>query len=112
MTIREGGHVDAGLCKARRFFSFSMRVFAVPILRDRWAYYCHSTLPSTSRLSRAVEWSSKKWEQLGEAEPKTWKRRLYDSGTHLMNQLDYQEWFLKNVPMKEEVAGAVEKVLR
>ncbi|OAD67358.1 hypothetical protein PHYBLDRAFT_189089 [Phycomyces blakesleeanus NRRL 1555(-)] len=80
-----------------------MRIFAIPILRNRWAYYCHSTLPSTSRLTKAVDWSSKKWEGLGEAKPDSWKRKLYDQGTGLMNQLDYQEWFLKSVPVKEHL---------
>ncbi|KAI9320078.1 mitochondrial K+-H+ exchange-related-domain-containing protein [Dichotomocladium elegans] len=79
-----------------------MRVFAVPILRNRWAYYCHSNIASASRLTQVVDWSSKKWDQLGAAEPDTWKRKLYDRGNYFMNQLDYQEWFLKNVPTKED----------
>ncbi|KAI8140873.1 mitochondrial K+-H+ exchange-related-domain-containing protein [Fennellomyces sp. T-0311] len=87
-----------------------MRVFAIPILRNRWAYYCHSNAPASSRLTQAVDWSSKKWEQLGAAEPTTWKRKLYDRGNNLMNQLDYQEWFLKNVPTKEDMVASPEKV--
>lgn len=87
-----------------------MRVFAIPILRNHWAYYCHSNIQSTSRLARAVDWSSKKWDQLGSAEPNTWKRKLYDGGTRLMNQLDYQEWFLKNVPTKEDIKDNESKV--
>ncbi|KAI9266902.1 mitochondrial K+-H+ exchange-related-domain-containing protein [Phascolomyces articulosus] len=87
-----------------------MRIFAIPILRNKWAYYCHSTIPTGSRLTKAVDWSSKKWEQLGEAEPDTLKRKLYDRGNNLMNQLDYQEWFLKNVPKKEDIEYSPEKV--
>ncbi|KAI9497445.1 mitochondrial K+-H+ exchange-related-domain-containing protein [Zychaea mexicana] len=87
-----------------------MRVFAIPILRNKWAYYCQTTIPVNSRLTQAVDWSSKKWEQLGEAEPTTWKRKLYDRGNNLMNQLDYQEWFLKNVPTKEAIEYNPEKV--
>lgn len=55
---------------------------------------------------RAVNWSSKKWESLGTAEPDTWKRKLHDRGNNLMDQLDYQEWFLKNVPSKEDIEEA------
>ncbi|KAI7865264.1 mitochondrial K+-H+ exchange-related-domain-containing protein [Spinellus fusiger] len=80
-----------------------MRIFVIPILRNRWAYYCHSTLPTTSRLTKAIDWSGNKWEQLGEAKPDTWKRKLYTRGTSIMNQLDYQEWFLKSVPIKEHL---------
>lgn len=87
-----------------------MRIFAIPILRNRWAYYCHSTAPTTSQLTKAVDWSSKKWEQLGTADPSTWKRKLYDRGNHFMNQLDYQEWFLKNVPIQGEIQHPPEKV--
>ncbi|KAJ8659203.1 hypothetical protein O0I10_004917 [Lichtheimia ornata] len=86
-----------------------MRIFAIPILRNRWAYYCHSTAPTTSQLTKVVDWSSKKWEQLGTADPTTWKRKLYDRGNHFMNQLDYQEWFLKNVPNKGEIQHPPEK---
>lgn len=87
-----------------------MRIFAIPILRNRWAYYCHSTAPTTSQLTKVVDWSSKKWEQLGTADPTTWKRKLYDRGNHFMNQLDYQEWFLKNVPNKGDIQHPPEKV--
>ena len=88
-----------------------MRVFAIPILRNKWAYYCHSTIPTNSRLTQAVDWSSKKWEQLGDAEPSSWKRKLYDRGNNLMNQVDYQEWFLKNIPRKEDIEYSPEKVI-
>jgi hypothetical protein len=87
-----------------------MRLFAIPILKDKWAYYCHSTLPSSSRLTQWVDWSSKKWDQFGEAQDDTWKRKLYNRGTNLMNQLDYQEWFFKSVPMKEDIDMPLNKV--
>ncbi|KAF7728059.1 hypothetical protein EC973_006696 [Apophysomyces ossiformis] len=86
-----------------------MRVFAVPILSNRWAYYCHSTIPTTSRLTKFVSWSNNKWDQLGTADPKSWKRKLFDHGNNLMNQLDYQEWFLKGVPTKEHLEQQLEK---
>ncbi|KAI8384531.1 mitochondrial K+-H+ exchange-related-domain-containing protein [Radiomyces spectabilis] len=86
-----------------------MRIVAVPILRNRWAYYCHSSLPSTSRLTQFVDWSSKKWDQLGTADDGTWKKKLYVKGNHVVNQLDYQEWFLKGVPIREHLKEPVEK---
>ncbi|KAG2230140.1 mitochondrial K+-H+ exchange-related-domain-containing protein [Thamnidium elegans] len=88
-----------------------MRLYAIPILKNRWAYYCHSTIPSVSRLTKAVDWSSKKWETLGKADPDTWKKKLYIRGSNIMNQLDYQEWFFKSVPGTNEIESAVEKVL-
>ncbi|KAL0143065.1 mitochondrial K+-H+ exchange-related-domain-containing protein [Mucor lusitanicus] len=80
-----------------------MRLYAIPIVKNRWAYYCHSTIPSTSRLTKAVDWSSKKWELLDKAEPDSWKKKLYIRGSNVMNQLDYQEWFFKSVPGKEDI---------
>ncbi|KAI8878517.1 hypothetical protein K501DRAFT_258506 [Backusella circina FSU 941] len=88
-----------------------MRLFAIPILKNKWAYYCHSTIPTTSRLTQVVDWSSKKWDQLGQAEQETWKRKLYDRGTNLMNQLDYEEWFFKSVPPKEDIEKPLNMVL-
>ncbi|CAO3647585.1 unnamed protein product [Cunninghamella echinulata] len=37
-----------------------MQLFAIPILKNRLAYYCHSTLPTTSRLVKLVEWNPTK----------------------------------------------------
>jgi hypothetical protein len=87
-----------------------MRLYAIPIVKNRWAYYCHSTIPSTSRLTRAVDWSSKKWELLDKAEPDSWKKKLYVRGSSIMNQLDYQEWFFKSVPGKEDIERPLDKV--
>ncbi|KAG1148500.1 hypothetical protein G6F37_002568 [Rhizopus arrhizus] len=88
-----------------------MRIYAIPILKNRWAYYCHSTVSTTSKLTKAVNWSSKKWEQFGKADPTTWKRKLYNRGSHFMNQVDYQEWFLKSVPAKYELQEPLKNVL-
>ncbi|KAI8973384.1 mitochondrial K+-H+ exchange-related-domain-containing protein [Mycotypha africana] len=88
-----------------------MRLYVIPILKDRWAYYCHSTLPTTSRLTKIVDWSSQKWENLDKAEPDSWKKKLYVKGTNVMNQLDYQEWFLKSIPAKEELQQPLNEVL-
>ncbi|KAF1801788.1 mitochondrial K+-H+ exchange-related-domain-containing protein [Mucor lusitanicus] len=88
-----------------------MRLYAIPIVKNRWAYYCHSTIPSTSRLTKAVDWSSKKWELLDKAEPDSWKKKLYIRGSNVMNQLDYQEWFFKSVPGKEDIEKPLNQVL-
>jgi hypothetical protein len=89
-----------------------MRLYAIPIVKNRWAYYCHSSIPSTSRLTKAVDWSSKKWEILDKAKEDSWKKKLYIRGTNLMNQLDYQEWFFKSVPSKEDIERPLDKVKR
>ncbi|KAI7887597.1 mitochondrial K+-H+ exchange-related-domain-containing protein [Mucor mucedo] len=88
-----------------------MRLYAIPIVKNRWAYYCHSTIPSISRLTKAVDWSSQKWDALGQAKADSWKKKLHDRGTNVMNQLDYQEWFFKSVPGKSEMEQALDKVI-
>jgi hypothetical protein len=87
-----------------------MRLYAIPIVKNRWAYYCHSTIPSTSRLTKTVDWASQKWELLDKAESTSWKKKLYIRGSNLMNQLDYQEWFFKSVPGKEDIERPLDKV--
>lgn len=87
-----------------------MRLYAIPIVKNRWAYYCHSTIPSVSRLTKAVDWSSQKWDSLGKAKADSWKKKLHDRGSNVMNQLDYQEWFFKSVPGKNEIENPLEKV--
>ncbi|KAI9259035.1 mitochondrial K+-H+ exchange-related-domain-containing protein [Sporodiniella umbellata] len=87
-----------------------MRIYAIPIVKNRWAYYCHANITNPSRLNKAVQWSSKKWEELGKAKPESMKRKLYDRGSQFMNQLDYQEWFLKSVPHAQELVEPFKKV--
>lgn len=87
-----------------------MRILVVPILKNRWAYYCHSTLPSTSKLTRLVNWTSSKWENIGDADPSSWKGKLFKTGNNFMDRMDYQEWFLKGVPIKEDLEHELTKV--
>ncbi|KAH8556201.1 mitochondrial K+-H+ exchange-related-domain-containing protein [Umbelopsis sp. PMI_123] len=87
-----------------------MRILVVPILKNRWAYYCHSTLPSTSRLTQFVNWTGKKWENFGKAEPTSWKGKLFKAGNNFMDRMDYEEWFLKGVPIKEDLEHELTKV--
>ncbi|KAI8089100.1 mitochondrial K+-H+ exchange-related-domain-containing protein [Halteromyces radiatus] len=88
-----------------------MRIFAIPIVKNRLVYYCHSTLPTTSRLTKLVHWSNKKWDELGNAKEDTWKKKLHDKGNDMMNRLDYQEWFLKGIPTKEHIEKLPGKVI-
>jgi hypothetical protein len=92
------------------FLSFVMRILVVPILKNRWAYYCHSTLPTTSRLTKVVDWTVSKWDNFGEADPSSWKGKLYKNGNNFMDRMDYQEWFLKGVPIKEDLESELTKV--
>ncbi|RUP49333.1 mitochondrial K+-H+ exchange-related-domain-containing protein [Jimgerdemannia flammicorona] len=87
-----------------------LRFFVVPILRSHWAYHCHSTLPSASRLTRAVDWATRKWETLGTAKPDTWKAKVYRTGGKLMDRVEYEEWFLKAIPIKEDVKEKLNRV--
>lgn len=87
-----------------------MRILVVPILKNRWAYYCHSTLPTTSRLTQFVNWTGSKWDKFGEADPTSWKGRLFKTGNNFMDRMDYEEWFLKGVPIKEDLEHELTKV--
>lgn len=87
-----------------------MRILVVPILKNRWAYYCHSTLPTTSRLTKFVNWTGSKWDKFGEADPTSWKGRLFKTGNNFMDRMDYEEWFLKGVPIKEDLEHELTKV--
>ncbi|KAI7900988.1 mitochondrial K+-H+ exchange-related-domain-containing protein [Cokeromyces recurvatus] len=87
-----------------------MRLYVIPVLKNRWVYYCHSTTSSTSRLTQAVDWASRKWEALNNADHDSWKKKLYVRGTSLINQLEYQEWFFKSIPSKEDIEKPLNKV--
>ncbi|KAI8071251.1 mitochondrial K+-H+ exchange-related-domain-containing protein [Gongronella butleri] len=86
-----------------------MKFLAVPIVKNRLAFYCHSTSPTVSRITQLVDWSNKKWSELGQAKPETWKKRLYDKGDDILKRQDYREVFLKEIPTKEHLASPIEK---
>jgi hypothetical protein len=90
--------------------NLAIHPFSLPILKNRWAYYCHSTLPTTSRLTKVVDWTVSKWDNFGEADPSSWKGKLYKNGNNFMDRMDYQEWFLKGVPIKEDLESELTKV--
>jgi hypothetical protein len=82
-----------------------MRIFLIPLSRTTKTFHCHSTLQpsSTSYLNRATSFAGKKWEQLGQAKPETFKHRLYGAGTKMLEKIEHEETFLKAVPAKEDV---------
>ncbi|CAG8720819.1 26_t:CDS:2, partial [Cetraspora pellucida] len=47
--------------------------------------------------------AAKKWDQLYHAEKTSWKGKLYTTGQRLLDKIDHQEYFLKSIPLKEEV---------
>ncbi|KAG0255053.1 hypothetical protein BG011_005351 [Mortierella polycephala] len=83
-----------------------MRIFLIPLSRSTKMLHCHSTLtPSaTSYLNRATTWASMKWESLSQAPPDGMKRKLYVAGTRMLEKIEHQETFFKEVPSKEDAA--------
>ncbi|KAJ1984975.1 hypothetical protein H4R34_000319 [Dimargaris verticillata] len=86
-----------------------MRLLVVPIYQSQWAYHCSTTIRPTGRLASWVAYATRKWEALAEAKTRTWRRRLYATGTGLMDKIDYHEWFLKSVPSRGD-AGDLQKM--
>ncbi|KAF9201836.1 hypothetical protein BGZ49_007955 [Haplosporangium sp. Z 27] len=82
-----------------------MRIFLIPISRNAKLLHCHSTQQpnATSYINRATNWAGKKWEGLGKAKPDSMKIKLYGAGTKMLEKLEYQENFLKEIPAKEDV---------
>lgn len=51
--------------------------------------------------SRVHRWSSKMaqmWHKWGQADQKTWKHRTWAFGMRVLNQISWEEWFLKSIP--------------
>ncbi|CAG8588481.1 9243_t:CDS:2, partial [Acaulospora morrowiae] len=61
-------------------------------------------------VSRATAYAAKKWEQLSHADSSSWKHKLYVNGQKLLDKMDYEEYFLKGVPLKKEINDASSKV--
>ncbi|CAG8443633.1 2574_t:CDS:2 [Dentiscutata erythropus] len=80
-----------------------MKIFAIPILRNQFAYFCHGKPKKGTYLSKITDLATKKWDQLCHAERSSWKGRLYITGQQLLDKIDHQEYFLKSIPLKEEV---------
>ncbi|CAG8565791.1 8540_t:CDS:2 [Diversispora eburnea] len=80
-----------------------MKLFALPIIRSKVAYYCYSIPNKQTRLSKATRYATKKWDNLSQAESSSWKYKIYVNGQKLLDRMDHQEYFLKGVPLKEEL---------
>ncbi|KAF9980737.1 hypothetical protein BGZ75_008037 [Mortierella antarctica] len=81
-----------------------MRLFLVPLSRTARTMHCHSTIApaSTSYLNRATTWASSKWEALAQAPEDSLKLRLYGAGSRMLEKIEHQETFFKDVPSKED----------
>ena len=79
-----------------------MRIFAIPIIKNRITYYCHHKPKKTTALIKITNFAAKKWNELSNAEKTSLKGKIYVRGQKLLDRVDYQEYFLKGVPMREE----------
>ncbi|KAG9292426.1 hypothetical protein G9A89_015296 [Geosiphon pyriformis] len=79
-----------------------MKIYVIPILRTKFTYYCHATPSHETYLSRASKFASSKWESFGQSEKTSWKGRIFVAGQRLLDRIDYQEYFLKGIPLREE----------
>ncbi|KAK3828103.1 MAG: mitochondrial K+-H+ exchange-related-domain-containing protein [Benniella sp.] len=82
-----------------------MRLFMIPLSRTASMMHCHSThTPSSaSYLNRSTAWAGNKWEGLSAAKPETMKYKLHGAGSRMLEKLEHQEIFLKEVPPKEDM---------
>ena len=63
------------------------------------------------RIDSLVDKASSKWEHLSKSEEGSMKRRLYSFGNRMMDRIDADEWFLKEVPRHAGDAGAEHRVV-
>lgn len=79
-----------------------MRIFAIPILKNKTTYYCHYKPKTTTFLTKMTNYATRKWEELSNADKQSLKGKIYVGGQKLLDRMDYQEYFLKGLPMREE----------
>jgi hypothetical protein len=79
-----------------------MRIFAIPIIKNKTTYYCYHKPKVTTLLTKMTNYATRKWEELSTADKQSIKGRIYVGGQKLLDKMDYQEYFLKGVPMREE----------
>nr|CAG8519178.1 6012_t:CDS:2 [Entrophospora candida] len=72
---------------------------------------CNNFDKPPTYLSKASDLAARKWKELSYAEKKSIKGRVYNAGQKLLDRMDYQEYFLKSIPIREErvVDGDVNK---
>ncbi|KAJ2890765.1 hypothetical protein IWW38_003955 [Coemansia aciculifera] len=81
-----------------------MRVFVIPITRTRWALYCHPANIAPTRLTKWAGVASEKWSKWSTYPTTTWRGKIYAYGETLMDKIDFKEYFLKEIPSKDEGA--------
>nr|CAG8470757.1 11818_t:CDS:2 [Entrophospora candida] len=89
-----------------------MKFFVIPLFKNQLTYYCLSNFDKPpTYLSKASDLAARKWKELSYAEKKSIKGRVYNAGQKLLDRMDYQEYFLKSIPIREErvVDGDVNK---
>ncbi|KAJ2805779.1 hypothetical protein H4S07_003942 [Coemansia furcata] len=81
-----------------------MRIFVIPITRTRWALHCHPANIAPTRLTRWAGVASDKWSKWSAYPRTTWRGKIYAYGETLMDKIDFKEYFLKEIPSKDEGA--------
>ena len=79
-----------------------MRIFAIPIIKNQTTYYCHRKPKISTVLTKITNYATKKWDELSNADKQSLKGKIYVGGQKLLDRMDYQEYFLKGIPMREE----------
>ncbi|KAJ2336764.1 hypothetical protein GGI00_000648 [Coemansia sp. RSA 2681] len=81
-----------------------MRIFIIPITRTRWALHCHPANIAPTRLTKWAGVASDKWSKWSAYPRTTWRGKIYAYGETLMDKIDFKEYFLKEIPSKDEGA--------
>ncbi|KAJ2730031.1 hypothetical protein IW152_005404 [Coemansia sp. BCRC 34962] len=81
-----------------------MRIFVIPITRTRWALHCHPANITPTRLTKWASVASEKWNKWSAYPRTTWRGKIYAYGETLMDKIDFKEYFLKEIPSKDEGA--------
>ncbi|KAJ2014134.1 hypothetical protein IWW57_005923 [Coemansia sp. S610] len=79
-----------------------MRIFVIPITRTRWALHCHPANVTPTRLTKWAGVASEKWSKWSAYPRTTWRGKIYAYGESLMDRIDFREYFLKEIPSKDE----------
>ncbi|KAJ2770476.1 hypothetical protein IWQ56_002150 [Coemansia nantahalensis] len=79
-----------------------MRVYVIPVTRLRWALHCNPVNAVPTRMTQWALKASGKWSQWAVYPRESWRGRIYAYGESLMDRIDFREYFLKEIPTKDE----------
>ncbi|EMR08885.1 hypothetical protein PNEG_02669 [Pneumocystis murina B123] len=81
-----------------------MKLFIIPITRNRFFLYCHqnSIHSKPSLIDKFTNKVGDLWKNWGQSEIK-WKKRLVELGNKIVDSLPYEEWSLRNIPSRKKV---------